>query len=56
MTSEQIKANAPEGATHYNYRNETYYKEDGCGLYYWCYGWRPSWYIGSQFMIYIKPL
>lgn len=56
MTPQKIKANAPEGATHYNHRTETYYKQDADSLYYWCDGWRPSWYLSAQFMIYIKPL
>lgn len=56
MTPEEIRKNAPEGATHYNYRTETYYRQDEAGLYYWCDGWRLSWYLSAQFMIYIKPL
>ena len=55
MTIEEIRKNAPDGATHYNERTETYYKQDDV-LYYWCDEWRPSWYAGAQFMIYIKPL
>ena len=55
MTSDEIRSKAPEGATHYNERTETYYKQDNI-LYYWEGGWRKSWYLGAQFMIYIKPL
>ena len=55
ITLDEIRSNAPDGATHYNHRTETYYKE-GDKLYYWEGEWRPSWYGGSEFMIYIKPL
>lgn len=55
MTPEEIRKGAPDGATHYNERTETYYKQDDT-LYYWEGTWRKSWYLGAQFMIYIKPL
>ena len=55
MNIEKIRANAPEGATHYNERTETYYKQEDI-LYYWEGEWRKSWYAGAQFMIYTKPL
>ena len=55
ITLDEIRSKAPEGATHYNERTETYYKQDNI-LYYWEGGWRKSWYLGAQFMIYIKPL
>ena len=55
MTNQEIRDKAPSGATHYNKRTETYYKQDEV-LYYWEGEWRKSWYVGAQFMIYIKPL
>lgn len=56
MTPQQIKDSAPQGATHYNNRTETYYRQENDNLYYWCDEWRPSWYRGANFMIYIEPL
>lgn len=55
MTEQEIRDKAPSGATHYNERTETYYKQSET-LYYWEGEWRESWYAGAQFMIYIKPL
>ena len=41
MTEQEIRENAPSGATHYNERTNTYYKQDEV-LYYWEGEWRKS--------------
>lgn len=57
MTPQQIKDNAPEGATHYNRHTDTYYMIKDAVWYHWHFTeWRESFYKNGLHQVYLKPL
>lgn len=57
MNIQEIRDNAPKGATHYNYKTETYYRYNDDGLFFYEFEeWKESYYKKPYYMIYIKPL
>lgn len=56
MTKQEIKDNAPSGATNYSYRTDTYYK-DAERVYVWNgKDWFHSIYRTTEGMRYLEPL